>query len=89
MRTELGAYSGSLAVSGVWRYTGGMTKVQLLEREIRKLDRASLRAFRKWFEEYDSAAWDRQIVRDARAGKLKKLACEAAAARKAGKLRAL
>ena len=66
-----------------------MTKVQLLEREVRKLDKTSLRVFRDWFREYDSAAWDRQIARDARAGKFKHLAAEALSVRKAGKLRAL
>jgi hypothetical protein len=50
-----------------------MTKVQRLEREIEELTREELSAFRKWFQEYDSAAWDEQIGQDAAAGKLDKL----------------
>ncbi len=66
-----------------------MTKVQLLEREIKKLDRSSLEAFRNWFQHYDSDAWDLQIRRDARAGKLEKLSQEALAEHKSGKTRKL
>lgn len=65
-----------------------MTKVQLLEREVKKLDRASLEAFRNWFRRYDSDAWDIQIQKDARAGKLDELSKEALAAHKSGKTRA-
>lgn len=64
-----------------------MTKLQRLEQEVRKLDRASLSAFREWFQKYDSDAWDREIERDARSGKLDKLAAEALAEHKAGKTR--
>ena len=66
-----------------------MTKVQLLEREVKKLDRAGLEAFRNWFRRYDSDAWDHQIQKDARAGKLDEFAKEALAAHKGGKTRAL
>lgn len=66
-----------------------MTKVQLLEREVKKLDRASLEAFRNWFRRYDSDAWDLQIQKDARAGKLDGAAKEALSAHKSGKTRAL
>ena len=66
-----------------------MTKVQLLEREVKKLDHASLTAFRRWFRQYDSAVWDRQIERDARAGKLKRLAASALSSHRAGKTKEL
>ncbi len=66
-----------------------MTKVQLLENEVRKLDKASLRVFRDWFMEFDSAGWDRQIARDARSGKLKEVFAEDLAQYKAGKSRPL
>ncbi|MEK7656127.1 MAG: hypothetical protein AAB412_00075 [Elusimicrobiota bacterium] len=66
-----------------------MTKVQLLEREVKKLDRSSLEAFRNWFQHFDSDAWDLQIQRDARSGKLGKLSREALAAHKSGKTREL
>jgi hypothetical protein len=62
-----------------------MTRIQLLEREVKKLDRSGLATFRKWFQQYDSDAWDHQIQRDARAGKLNKLSQEALAAHKSGK----
>lgn len=70
-------------------YTQAMTKVQLLEREIRKLDQRALGVLRDWFRRYDAAAWDRQIGRDARSGKLKNFSEEALAAHKSGKTREL
>lgn len=66
-----------------------MTKVELLEREVKKLDRVGLKAFRNWFRRYDSDAWDIQIQKDTRAGKLDKLSKEALVAHKNGKTRAL
>jgi hypothetical protein len=62
-----------------------MTKVEKIEQDIRKLDRKELLAFRRWFREYDSDEWDRQIEEDVRAGKLDKLAEEALAEHHAGK----
>jgi len=66
-----------------------VTKIQLLEREVKKLDRAGLEAFRNWFRRYDSDAWDSQIQKDARAGTLNEFAKEALSAHKSGKTRAL
>jgi hypothetical protein len=66
-----------------------MTKVQRLEREIEELTRDELAAFRKWFQEYDSAVWDEQIEQDARAGKLDKLAERALADHKTGRTKEL
>jgi hypothetical protein len=66
-----------------------MTKVEKLEREVRKLSRAELAAFRVWFREYDANEWDRQIEEDVRAGKLDELAEEAIATHKAGKTKEL
>ena len=62
-----------------------MTKVEKIEQDIRKLNRKELLAFRRWFREYDSDEWDRQIEEDVRAGKLDKLAEEALAEHHAGK----
>jgi len=56
-----------------------MSKVENIEREIQKLTPSELEAFRRWFREYDSDEWDRQIEEDVRAGKLDKLAEEALA----------
>mgnify|MGYP001559150629 CR=1 FL=1 len=66
-----------------------MTKIQILEREVRSLDRAKLAAFRSWFRKFDSKEWDLQIERDARAGRLDAISGEAAAAHRAGKTRPL
>jgi len=66
-----------------------VTKVQLLVREVRKLDRAGLEVFQNWFLRYDSAAWDRHVRKDARSGKLAALAKDALAAHRSGKTRAL
>jgi hypothetical protein len=62
-----------------------MTKVEKIEQDVRKLNRDELLAFRRWFREYDSDEWDRQIEEDVRAGKLDKLAEEALAEHRAGK----
>lgn len=61
-----------------------MTKVQRLEEEIRELTPGELAAFRKWFQEYDAAEWDKQIEEDALAGKFDNLAQKALADHKAG-----
>ena len=62
-----------------------MTKVQRLEREIEELTSDELAAFRKRFQEYDSAVWDEQIEHDATAGKLDRLAEKALADHDAGR----
>ena len=64
-----------------------MTKVQLLEREIKKLGRSDLAKLRRWFQEFDADAWDRQFERDIASGSLASLAKEAAADFKSGKTR--
>ena len=54
-----------------------MGKVEALEKRISALSAEELAEFRRWFAEFDAAAWDRQIERDAKAGKLDALADEA------------
>ena len=61
------------------------TIIRTIEKQVKKLNPNALAAFRDWFRKYDSDAWDRQIKRDARTGKLEKYAREARAAYKAGK----
>jgi hypothetical protein len=51
-----------------------MNKVEKIGREIQGFSPAELAAFRKWFREFDAAAWDRQIEEDVQAGKLETLA---------------
>jgi hypothetical protein len=61
-----------------------MGKIEQIEREIQELTPAELETFRKWFLEFDAAAWDRQIEEDARAGKLDRLAARALKAFESG-----
>jgi hypothetical protein len=51
-----------------------MNKVEKIGREVQEFSPAELAAFRKWFREFDAAAWDRQIEEDIQAGKLDALA---------------
>ena len=64
-----------------------MTTIDKLEREVQKLSREELAAFRNWFRTYDSEEWDRQIEQDALSGRLDSLADEAIAEHQAGRTR--
>jgi hypothetical protein len=66
-----------------------MSNVRSLEKAIQGLKPAELKEFRRWFTEFDAAAWDAQIEADMAAGKLDKLADEALADYKSGKAREL
>ena len=66
-----------------------MTKVESIEKEIESLNRDELTALRRWFFEYDSAAWDREIQTDIESGKLERLADAALDAHTSGKSREL
>jgi hypothetical protein len=50
-----------------------MSKIEKIEQEIQ----AQLALFRAWFLGYDWGTWDRQIERDAEAGRLDELAARA------------
>ena len=54
-----------------------MGKIEKIEQEIQALSPEELAQFRAWFLEYDWAVWDRQIERDAQAGRLDGLATKA------------
>jgi hypothetical protein len=54
-----------------------MGNVKSIEKAVEALPAAELAEFRRWFAEFDSAAWDRQIEQDALNGKLDRLAAEA------------
>ena len=56
-----------------------MGNVKSIEKAIKSLPPADLAEFRRWFAEYDAAAWDKQIEQDAASGKLDGLAAEARA----------
>ncbi|MGH2360819.1 MAG: hypothetical protein ACRDGM_09810 [bacterium] len=62
-----------------------MGKIEKIEQEIQALSPDELAQFRAWFLEYDWAAWDRQIERDAQAGRLDDLAARALRDHTAGK----
>jgi hypothetical protein len=62
-----------------------MSNVETIERQVAALSAADLAAFRKWFREFDAAAWDRRLEEDVQAGKLDQLAAAALEAFKAGK----
>jgi hypothetical protein len=54
-----------------------MTTVAEISGAVRRLPKRDLARFRKWFAEYDAAAWDVQFEQDVTAGRLDKLAREA------------
>ncbi len=54
-----------------------MADLKSLELAVEALDPSALAEFRRWFTEYDAAAWDRQIEADTAAGKLDALLKEA------------
>ena len=62
-----------------------MGKIEKIEQEIQALSSEELAQFRAWFLEYDWAIWDRQIERDAEAGRLDDLATRALRDHAAGK----
>jgi len=64
-----------------------MGNVQSIEKAVQNLPPAELAEFRRWFAEFDAAAWDAQLEADIAAGKLESLAAEARAEHQAGKSR--
>jgi hypothetical protein len=65
------------------------TKIQAIEKTIQQLPTHDLAEFRRWFIQFDEAAWDVQIEADTGAGKLDALAAEALAEYHTGKARQL
>jgi hypothetical protein len=62
-----------------------MSKIEKIEQDVQALSPEELAQFRAWFLEYDWAIWDRQIERDAEAGRLDDLAARALHDHAAGK----
>jgi hypothetical protein len=54
-----------------------MADMKSLEQAVEALAPSDLAEFRRWFAEFDAAAWDRQLEADATAGKLDALLAEA------------
>ena len=66
-----------------------MTTVAEISGAVRRLPKRDLERFRKWFAEYDAAAWDAQLERDIASGRLDKFAREAQRAVRNGRATAL
>jgi hypothetical protein len=62
-----------------------MSKLEALAKRVSGLSAQELAEFRQWFTEFDAAAWDRQIERDVKAGRLDALANEAFRGHAAGR----
>jgi hypothetical protein len=54
-----------------------MSQVERVVEAVQDLSAEELAEFRTWFIEYDWTAWDQQLVRDIKTGKLDHLAEEA------------
>jgi len=63
--------------------------VQSLEQAVSMLSPGDLAEFRRWFAEFDAAAWDAQIEADAASGKLDAMAAQALAEYESGKAQEL
>jgi hypothetical protein len=63
--------------------------VEDIEKAVAQLPPDELARFRAWFEAFEADRFDRKIARDARAGKLDRLADEALAEFRAGNAREL
>ena len=61
-----------------------MSRVEVLETQVKELSEQELMEFRRWFAEFDAQAWDRQFEADVIAGKLDALAERALRAHAAG-----
>ncbi len=66
-----------------------MTTIEDIEKAVAKLTPEQLAKFRAWFDEFQARLFDDQIERDAKAGKLDKLADEALRAHREGRSREL
>ncbi len=66
-----------------------MTTVKALEQQVKKLTPEELAEFRDWFLDYEWEAWDRQLERDVKAGKLDEFAHKAREHHAAGRTKPL
>jgi hypothetical protein len=56
-----------------------MSDIKSIEDAVRSLPPQQLAEFRRWFAEFDGAAWDSQLQQDLSGGKLDSLLAEAEA----------
>ena len=66
-----------------------MGNVKSIEKAVESLPPTELAEFRRWFAEFDAAAWDHQIDEDTDSGKLDRMTAEALADHRAGSAREL
>lgn len=66
-----------------------MRKIEEIEEDIEKLSSNELKAFRRWFIDFDTQQWDKQIQEDVDKGKLDNMADEAIEQFRAGKAKEL
>ena len=66
-----------------------MTTLEDIEKAVTELSADQLARFRAWFEEFEAARFDQRIERDAKAGRLDRLAEEALADFRVGRAREL
>jgi len=64
-----------------------MTKVQLIEEEIKKLSPEELAQLRDWFLELDAERWDKELEDDGASGRLEKIFVKSLSDHRAGKSR--
>jgi len=70
-------------------YPFAMSSIEDIENAVAELPPDQFAEFRAWFEAFDAARFDEKIDRDARSGKLDRLAEEALADFRAGRAREL
>ena len=66
-----------------------MINVEEIKQALIHLPPEDLAAFRRWYQEYDASAWDKQFEDDVKSGKLDFLAQQAVNDLKAGKCKDL
>jgi hypothetical protein len=66
-----------------------MPTLEDIERAVSELPQEQLARFRAWFEEFEATRFDQKIERDAKAGRLDRLAEQALSDFRAGRIREL
>ncbi|HUI40880.1 MAG TPA: hypothetical protein VL523_02810 [Terriglobia bacterium] len=66
-----------------------MSKLEMIEGQIKELSREELSQFREWLARFDAEVWDEQFEADVKAGKLDALAERALQDHLAGRSRKL
>jgi hypothetical protein len=66
-----------------------VTTLEDIEKAVTELPADQLARFRAWFEEFDARQFDQKIERDAKAGRLDRLAEQALADLRIGRVREL